>query len=233
MEILERVHGLFLEGSYQVLAPLVLLAIAMFTIAAERVSALYGSAASVLLPAARRRVREAEAKLIDAFETYLEGPSPGARALLLRAAALLPTPFGRFFRRVLGGEGLGSKDVRDLQLREAVLREEMEIERGLGILSVLAKAAPLFGLLGTVIGMIHTFRAMMVSSTSDPKALSTGISIALIATEVGLLVALPGVVGSSWLSRRAQRLEEEIRLAALRLQGVEGARPGGAPGGGP
>ncbi len=230
MEILERVHGLLSEGSYQVLAPLVLLVIAMFTITVERVVSLYGSLLSVVWPAARRRAREAEDRVIEAFDAYLEAPTREARAALVGAAAKLRTPFGRFIGRALGGRGLGPRRVRDLELAEAVLREEMEIERGLGILSVLAKAAPLFGLLGTVIGMIHTFRAMMVSSTSDPKALSTSISIALIATEVGLLVALLGVVSTSWLSRRAQRLGEEIRLASMRLGqvGAEDAREAAA-----
>lgn len=221
MEILDRLHALVQEGSYQVLAPLILLCLLMFTIVTERTTALFGSAWNLLWPAARRRMRERRDGVLRAFESYIQTPSFRTRTDLLRASATLSTPYGRFFGRVLRGPGLGSRNVRDLQLAEATLLEEMEIERGLGILSVLAKAAPLFGLLGTVIGMIHTFRAMMVSSTSDPRALSTGISIALIATEVGLLVALPGVISMSWLSRRAARLMEEIRLASLRLQQVE------------
>jgi biopolymer transport protein ExbB len=68
----------------------------------------------------------------------------------------------------------------------------------------------------------------MVAATSDPRALSSGISIALIATEVGLVVALPGVLGMSWLSRRAQVLEEEIHLASLRLRQVGQEAPGEA-----
>lgn len=224
-EILTRLQALLQEGSYQVLAPLILLCFLMFTIVTERVRALFGSAWNLIWPPARRRIRERESGLVEALDAYLVSPSRASRSRLLSSAVALPTPYGRFFTRVLGGDGLGSSKVRDLQLAEATLEENLEIEKGLGILSVLAKAAPLFGLLGTVIGMIQTFRAMMVASTSDPRALSTGISIALIATEVGLLVALPGVVSMSWLSRRAARLEEEIRLASLRLQQADPEDP--------
>ena len=85
---------------------------------------------------------------------------------------------------------------------------------------MLSKLAPLLGLMGTVTGMIQTFRVMMFATASDPRALSSGISIALIATEVGLAVSLPGVIGSSWLHRRAQTLLEEISLVSMRLRQV-------------
>ena len=118
--------------------------------------------------------------------------------------------------------------LKGLRLGEVALREEMRIVRGLSILSTLAKTAPLLGLFGTVTGMIQTFRVMMVASTSDPRALSSGISIALVATEVGLAVSLPGVIGSSWLHRRASVLLEEIRLLSMRLRG-DSESPEGDP----
>jgi biopolymer transport protein ExbB len=89
----------------------------------------------------------------------------------------------------------------------------------MSLLSALARAAPLLGLMGTVVGMIATFSAMLTNATNDPKALSAGISTALTATNVGLVVSLPGVVCMSWLSRRGQVLQSEIRLASMQLRG--------------
>lgn len=218
VEIIERVTAFLQEGSLKVLLPLILVCFFMFTLSAERAVFLFGSALTFFWPPARRRMKEREADVTDALDQYLEAPSPASRAGLLRASSRLPTPYGRFFIRAFGGGKLPKGRLRELQLSEAGLRGTLEIERGLGIVSSLAKSAPLLGLLGTVIGMIQTFRAMMVASTSDPRALSSGISIALIATEVGLIVALPGVISMSWLSRRAQTLQEEIHLASMRLK---------------
>jgi biopolymer transport protein ExbB len=67
--------------------------------------------------------------------------------------------------------------------------------------------------------MIATFSAMMSNASNDPKALSAGISIALTATNVGLVVSLPGVVSMGWLSKRGQTLQSEIRIASMQLRG--------------
>jgi biopolymer transport protein ExbB len=56
---------------------------------------------------------------------------------------------------------------------------------------VFAATAPLLGLLGTVMGMIELFNVITMHGTSDPKLLAGGISIALVTTEAGLIVAIP------------------------------------------
>jgi biopolymer transport protein ExbB/TolQ len=229
-EVFERIVGIVEEGSIQVILPLILISVAMFFLVVERSLYLFGSSWAFFWPPARRRLRDLETKVSDAFDNYIESPTPDTRLGLIDAAKRLPTPYGRFFLRLLEQSEFPSAGLRDLELSVASLDETLEIERGLGILSALAKAAPLFGLLGTVMGMIQTFKAMMLASTSDPKALSSGISIALIATEVGLIVAMPGVVSMSWLSKRAQSLQEEIGLASMRLKqtAIENAGEAGA-----
>jgi len=79
----------------------------------------------------------------------------------------------------------------ELKLDEAILREIPRLRRGLSTLAVLAGIAPLLGLLGTVTGIIHTFQAITLQGTGDPKIMSGGISEALVTTELGLLVAIP------------------------------------------
>jgi biopolymer transport protein ExbB len=69
--------------------------------------------------------------------------------------------------------------------------EVPKLEMGLSWISVFAATAPLLGLLGTVMGMIELFNVITMHGTSDPKLLAGGISIALVTTEAGLIVAIP------------------------------------------
>jgi len=75
-----------------------------------------------------------------------------------------------------------------------ILKRRPEMERFLPFLAITAAASPLLGLLGTVVGMIKTFALITVFGTGDPQALSSGISEALVTTELGLVVAIPTLV---------------------------------------
>lgn len=220
-----RLHALFVEGTYGILVPLLVVSVAMSILVLERVRYLFGPAWTLLWPRARAARSKLEAELLAAVDTYIEGPTPASRREILALAGRYEGPYGRFLLHLMRGEGLVASHLRDLQIGEASLLGALDIERGLTLISTLAKVAPLIGLLGTVTGMIQTFSAMMVASTSDPRALSSGVSIALIATEVGLFVALPGVLSMTWLSRRAQALEEELNLLGVRLRQA-GPEPG-------
>jgi biopolymer transport protein ExbB len=96
----------------------------------------------------------------------------------------------------------------------AVALERMRLERGLAFLGTLGNNAPFLGLLGTVIGVIEAFEALGTtdtlaatarsSSAVAPTAIMTGISEALVATAVGLFVAIPAVAGYNYFQRRIQ-----------------------------
>lgn len=105
-------------------------------------------------------------------------------------------------------EGIRNRDVEKAHLEE-ILYEQMlaqmpQMERFLAPLAVCASTAPLLGLLGTVTGMIHTFRLITVFGTGDASLLSSGISEALITTEVGLIIAIPALLCHAYLSRRVR-----------------------------
>ena len=72
-------------------------------------------------------------------------------------------------------------------------------------LGVSASAAPLLGLLGTVTGMIHTFRLITFFGVGDARLLADGISEALVTTEAGLCVAIPALLCHAWLTRLSKR----------------------------
>lgn len=88
----------------------------------------------------------------------------------------------------------------------------------LTLIGVLAAVAPLLGLLGTVTGMITTFDVLSFFGTGNTKAMAGGISEALVTTQTGLLVAIPGLYMKSFLDRRAGNLTKHITATGLYLQ---------------
>ena len=97
-----------------------------------------------------------------------------------------------------------------IRLDEALAEESSYLNRGLPTVAVLAAVSPLLGLLGTVTGMIETFQSITLFGTGDPKLMSSGISVALITTQLGLAVAIPLVLFHSMLTGRANRLIERL-----------------------
>src|SRR6056297_2522668 len=94
----------------------------------------------------------------------------------------------------------------ELKLDEAILRETAPLEAGLPFIKVLYVVAPLLGLLGTVVGMIQTFQQITLFGTGDPRMMAGGISMALLTTVLGLVVAIPLTVIHSMLQTRSRAL---------------------------
>lgn len=107
----------------------------------------------------------------------------------------------------------GRSDLDKSILRHCAQRQRPGIHRYLAVIAVLAAVAPLLGLLGTVIGMVDTFHVVSNFGTGNVKGLSSGISVALITTQSGLIVAIPGFLSSVHLHRRARR--QEMRLQEI------------------
>jgi biopolymer transport protein ExbB len=120
--------------------------------------------------------------------------------------------------------GLGSRneprETLESVLQESILRELPGVQRGIAILAVLGAVAPLMGLLGTVTGMIDTFRIITLFGTSDPKLMSGGISEALVTTELGLVVAIPIMLFHTVLSRRSDHIIGDMEEKAVQLTNI-------------
>ncbi|PXW85414.1 biopolymer transport protein ExbB [Nitrosomonas sp. Nm84] len=115
------------------------------------------------------------------------------------------------------------KDDRDHMegiVYEAILQESGPLDRFGPAILVIASIAPLLGLLGTVTGMIETFDMITEFGTGDPKLLSEGIAIALVTTELGLIVAIPALLLGSLLSSWARNIKRDMEHAALRIINV-------------
>jgi biopolymer transport protein ExbB len=91
-------------------------------------------------------------------------------------------------------------EVVELRISEAVLRETPPLERFQSFLRLAVAAGPLLGLIGTVIGMIITFQSITESGSSDPKLMANGIGQAMIATVLGLGIAIPLLFANAGLA---------------------------------
>ena len=103
-------------------------------------------------------------------------------------------------------------------LAECAIKMRPTLSRNLSVIAALGSVAPLLGLLGTVSGMIATFNVISAIGTGNARPLAGGISEALVATEAGLLVAIPGLLLSASLSRRAHRLSHHLDRTILVLE---------------
>ena len=92
----------------------------------------------------------------------------------------------------------------------AVRRQGPLLWRHINTLLMLSGVAPLLGLLGTVAGMISTFEVIMQFGTGNAQALAAGISEALITTETGLLIAVPGLFTAHVMKRRIRREQQKL-----------------------
>ena len=99
----------------------------------------------------------------------------------------------------------------DIALVETLSGSALEqMGKGIMAIALLASAAPLMGLLGTVTGMITTFDTIAEFGTGNVRGLAGGISQALVTTQGGLLVAIPGFIAASMLKRRITRLGQRM-----------------------
>ncbi|MBU1342269.1 MAG: MotA/TolQ/ExbB proton channel family protein [Proteobacteria bacterium] len=102
-------------------------------------------------------------------------------------------------------------------LDETVVKLVSSLDSYLGAIRVMAGIAPLLGLLGTVIGMMETFDVITIFGTGNAKAMAGGISVALITTQTGLMVSIPGLYMSGFLTKRANNLKYKIAATGMYL----------------
>ena len=107
------------------------------------------------------------------------------------------------------------RDIVEEVMYETILSTRLRLNRFIPFIAISAAAAPLLGLLGTVTGIINTFKLITVFGSGDVKTLSGGISEALITTEFGLIVAIPSLLLSAFLSRKARGLLDRMEGIAL------------------
>tara|TARA_B100000959_G_scaffold226001_1_gene240362 strand:- start:740 stop:1501 length:762 start_codon:yes stop_codon:yes gene_type:complete len=121
-----------------------------------------------------------------------------------------PSPYGRLLSCCIDNLDL-SRDENIEILQTRARAEVVKMEHGIVVLEIITGVAPLLGLVGTIFGLITLFKGMGVEATSEQTAMfSEGISIALQATLLGLIVAIPSLVGWSYFNRKIETMVVEM-----------------------
>jgi len=152
-------------------------------------------------------------RLPGAVRTLIEMPGVAWDELERQLQALGPrNAYGRFFQVITNSRSQPIWWVESRAGEEAGSIEQV-LNRGLWVLETVVTAAPLLGLLGTITGMIDAFRIIGGSGLVAPERVTAGVAQALIATALGLLIALIALFAFNWFSRlQARALDEMERL---------------------
>jgi biopolymer transport protein ExbB len=141
--------------------------------------------------------------IMEAVSTCEEAGGPLANVL---KAGLL-----RYSQAQIEERDISKEEIQE-SIEEASLLEIPELERNLPVLGTVAVVSPLFGLLGTVTGMINAFTTIALEGTGDPQQLAGGISQALLTTAAGLTVAIPCLIFfqlfDSWVNRHMVEISQ-------------------------
>ncbi|MDQ8205226.1 MotA/TolQ/ExbB proton channel family protein [Pelagicoccus sp. SDUM812003] len=148
----------------------------------------------------------------------------GRKDEALADAGNLPWEFGPMIQEAVKNSDQEKELVEEV-MYERMLEAQPKVERFLSVIAVTAAVAPLLGLLGTVTGMINTFKMITLFGTGDASSLSGGISEALITTELGLVVAIPSLVAHAMLNRKAQSIMANMeKLSVVFVNGLPGRK---------
>jgi len=188
MHLTERILGFMLLGSEWVLWVLVGLSILSVTVMVER--AIYFRGTGDDLEALGRELAE----------RLKEADLEGARRSLAgqRAPAALVAAAG------IAELDRGADAVAEI-MASAKARLRVDLDRNLGVLGTLGNNAPFIGLFGTVLGIIKAFADLSRNQTGGSAAVMSGISEALVATAVGLIVAIPAVIAFNFFQGKVRK----------------------------
>jgi biopolymer transport protein ExbB len=150
--------------------------------------------------------------LAPAFALYRENDPEAAIRLIENVAPFYAPLFATFFK----DRPLAQKEKDILHTGEALL---FALQRRLEFLATVATAAPLMGLLGTVIGMISTFSNLSASGNVDITLLASGIWQALLTTAAGLAVAIPALLAHRWFCNQYDKTAYRMQHAANQFLG--------------
>lgn len=130
--------------------------------------------------------------------------------------------------RILAVGLINSKHGREIMkesIAETASHEIHNMQRFLNALGTIAAITPLLGLLGTVIGMIRVFTAIVVEGSGNAAVLAGGISEALITTAAGLTVGIPALFFHRFFTRRIEEISVDMEQQAIKLvDAVHGER---------
>jgi biopolymer transport protein ExbB len=145
-------------------------------------------------------------------ESILEPIKKGQRDLAIAICKQnSQCPAGRIYLNVLDREAAGLEAANNLAT-EAMFEETQKLKKHLWILGTVASSAPFIGLLGTVVGIIKSFESMAIAGTGGFAVVAAGISEALVATALGLGIAIIAVIFYNYFQTRIATLNGLFRI---------------------
>jgi biopolymer transport protein ExbB len=151
-------------------------------------------------------------------ESLLEPIKKGQRDLAIAICKQNShSPAGRIFLNVLEREGSQGLETAGTLATEAMFEETQKLKKHLWILGTVASSAPFIGLLGTVVGIIKSFESMAVAGTGGFAVVAAGISEALVATALGLAVAIIAVIFYNYFQTRISTLNGLFRIQVTKI----------------
>jgi len=126
-------------------------------------------------------------------------------------------PAGRIFLNILDREENQRLEVANNLATEAMFEETQKLKKHLWILGTVASSAPFIGLLGTVVGIIKSFESMAIAGTGGFAIVAAGISEALVATALGLAVAIIAVIFYNYFQTRISSLNGLFRIQVAKI----------------
>lgn len=182
--------------------PLIVMSMVTITIIGERLWALRGLVSGSLRIAG---------SLVGQLQ---KGDFKGA---LVTAQQNQKTPAGRMFRDVIGQqEGESLEYLADI-IEDRRFEEIEALKGGIWVLGTVGVSAPFIGLLGTVIGIIKSFHNMAVEGSGGFAVVAGGISEALVATGLGLAVAIIAVIFYNYFHTKLERIEAVMTIGSDRV----------------
>lgn len=127
------------------------------------------------------------------------------------------SPVGRIFLNVLERDGGQRLEAANSFAGEAMFEETQKLKKHLWILGTVASSAPFIGLLGTVVGIIKSFESMAIAGTGGFAVVAAGISEALVATALGLAVAIIAVIFYNYFQIRISNLNGLFRIQVAKI----------------
>lgn len=149
----------------------------------------------------------------DMFSSFLNRDDPEAA---LDYAQRLTSPAARVVAAGLQNLNKGPEAVEEILIGKRI-SEKFRMESKLVILGTLGNNAPFIGLFGTVLGIIKAFHDLSVAQNPNPSVVMSGVSEALVATAVGLLVAIPAVMAFNYFQRRVKEFVTQMEAASKML----------------
>jgi len=139
----------------------------------------------------------------------------------------LRRPIGRILSYVLQPsvqDRTAGRDHLDRVSSRLIRTETASMNHYLVVLGTIGSIAPFVGLFGTVVGIIHAFRAIAENAGGGPGVVANGIAEALITTALGLFVAIPAIVAYNAFGRKVERISEDMELCAQEILDLTGVR---------